>query len=71
MTARTLTDDVVTIDYTNHRGERAMRHIRPGRIFYGKTEWHPEPQWLLKAWDFDKAAIRDFAMSSIHGWRAA
>lgn len=49
------------IDYTNWRGETARRSIRPIRMWWGKTEWHPEEQWMLTAWDCEKDAIRDFA----------
>jgi hypothetical protein len=33
--------------------------------WYGSTEWHPEPQWLLKARDVAKGAERDFAIKDI------
>ena len=63
----------VVIDYTNHRGERAKRTIRPeavaGRIvWFGSTEHHRESQWLLSAWDYSKQAMRTFAMKDIHSW---
>jgi predicted DNA-binding transcriptional regulator YafY len=63
---------VVIIDYTNHRGERRERRIlpQPAGVRFDRTPWHPEPQWLLLAWDFEKGAMRDFAMTGIHGWRA-
>ena len=49
------------VDYTNWRGETARRVIRPIRMWWGKTERHPEEQWMLTAWDCEKDAIRDFA----------
>jgi len=55
----------LTIIYTNWRGETAERRIRPVRMWYGATDWHPEPQWLLKAIDVEKKAERDFAWSGI------
>lgn len=58
------------IDYTNHRGERASRTVCPQRIFWGKTEWHPQRQWLLDAWDYEKNADRTFACAQIHSWRS-
>jgi hypothetical protein len=63
--------DRVVIDYTNHRGERATRYITPlpGGIKFTSSEWHPEPQWLMSAFDVDKQVWRDFAMKDIHGWR--
>ena len=51
----------VEIGYTNYRGEFAVRCIVPVSFWYGSTDWHPEPQWLVKAWDADKGAERDFA----------
>ena len=56
----------VHFTYTNHRGETARRCVKIVSIYHGSTEWHPEPQWLLRAWDLDKEANRDFALSGIH-----
>lgn len=52
----------VTLTYTNWRGETAQRTIIPRSIRWGSTEWHPEPQWLLTAFDVDKGSERDFAL---------
>lgn len=60
----------VIIDYTNWRGERAVRIIEPITFYWGKNEFHPEPQWLLEAIDYDKKERRVFAMKCIHEWRA-
>jgi hypothetical protein len=62
---------VVVIDYTNHKGQRALRKIVPRRIYYGESPWHPGGQYLLNALDVDKRAERTFAMASIHSWRPA
>lgn len=59
----------VWIDYTNHRGERAWRHILPLSLAFENSQWHPESQWIMEAVDLDKNAIRDFALASIHEWR--
>lgn len=55
----------VVMGYTNWRGEYAEREIVPMRPWFGSTDWHPEPQWLLKAWDVQKDAERDFAIKDI------
>ena len=52
----------VTLTYTNWKGETAQRTIIPRRVWWGSTEWHPEPQWLLTAFDVDKGSERDFAL---------
>jgi hypothetical protein len=57
--------EVVKIGYTNWRGEYAEREIVPMRPWFSATDWHPEPQWLLKAWDIAKGAERDFAIKDI------
>jgi predicted DNA-binding transcriptional regulator YafY len=58
----------VIIDYTNYRGERGMRTIRPMEMFFGLNDFHPGEQWLLKAIDVEKNAERVFAMKDIHSW---
>jgi predicted DNA-binding transcriptional regulator YafY len=63
--------DLVNLDYTNHRGERAARLVRPIRLWFGSSAWHREPQWLLECFDVDKRATRDFALAGIHSWKAA
>lgn len=52
----------ITLTYTNWKGETAQRTIIPRRVWWGSTEWHPEPQWLLTAFDVGKEAERDFAL---------
>jgi len=49
------------VEYTNWRGETARRVIRPVNLWWGKTDWHPEEQWMLTAYDCEKDAVRDFA----------
>lgn len=61
-------DRLVKIEYTNHRGEFAVRTIRPITIFFGHNSWHPDNQWLLEAWDDDRGATRFFAMRGISQW---
>ena len=63
-----MNDMIVIIDYTNHRGERRKRKILPHNIGFKATEWHPEMQWVLSAYDFEKDAMRSFAFKDIHGW---
>ncbi len=55
----------VAFDYVNWRGERARRVVEPVQLWFGATEYHPEPQWLLKARDVEKGAMRDFALKDI------
>lgn len=56
------------IVYTNRRGETATRRIVPLCLYFGSTQWHPEQQWFLEAFDIAKQAIRLFAAADIHEW---
>jgi len=71
---RELSEAAVAILYRNWRGEVAVRQIVPGAaaraFWFGSTEWHPEPQWLVTATDVEKNASRDFALSGILAWGA-
>lgn len=58
----------VHLSYRNYRGELAIRKIEPGEVFFGSTEHHPVPQYLMLAWDYEKQAERTFAMKDIHCW---
>lgn len=59
---------IVKICYTNYKGETSIRDIIPIKIWFGKTEWHPEKGWLMDAYDIDKKAERSFAMKDIKAW---
>jgi hypothetical protein len=50
------------LTYTNYRGETSRRQLHLVKIWWGSTEWHPEPQLLLSAFDWEKDAYRDFAV---------
>jgi hypothetical protein len=52
---------VLTIPYTNHRGERRMRKVVPMEVTFEKTPYHPE-QWILRVYDVEKKAPRSFTM---------
>lgn len=60
--------EIVSIVYTNYRGETAVRHVIPRKIWFGGTDWHHKKQWLLDAYDIDKKADRSFAMKDIGSW---
>jgi hypothetical protein len=63
--AYTVSTEPISILYRNYRGSTAIRRIVPSRIWFGSTEWHPEPQWVMEAVDLDKGAERSFAMRDI------
>lgn len=55
----------LTVRYTNHRGETAVRRIQPYLVRYGTSQWHPEPGWLMYAIDLDRNVERGFAMKDM------
>ena len=58
----------ISICYTNYRGETSIRKIIPLKIWFGKTDWHKEEQWLLDAIDVEKNVERSFALKDIKAW---
>ena len=55
----------ITFSYLNWRGEASQRHVETYRVYWGATEWHPEPGWLLSAFDIEKREHRQFAMKDM------
>lgn len=51
--------------YRNWRGETSVRTAVPIKIWFGKTSWHPDEQWFMKAIDVEKGEERDFALIDI------
>jgi hypothetical protein len=58
-----MTQTVFHLVYVNWKGERRERAVAPSRLFWGSTEWHPEPQWLVEALDVEKQTQRTFALT--------
>ncbi|UWQ30207.1 hypothetical protein [Leisingera sp. M523] len=57
MTARS-----VKFIYTNWKGETSERWATPLSFRWGTAEWHPKAGWLMRAFDHDKGAEREFAL---------
>lgn len=68
----------VLIDYTNYKNERRRYTIIPQTLYFGKTTYYSEPQWLLSAVKFTTKMYgeetitvmhrRIFALQNIHTW---
>src|SRR5262245_42314613 len=61
----TLPDRMIEFDYINHEEKQSQRHITIYSIRFGTSEWYPEPQWLILAWDHDKEDWREFAVNKM------
>jgi predicted DNA-binding transcriptional regulator YafY len=59
----------VIIDYTNWRGLRGNRRIRPTGLAFASNEYHREPCWMVLARDLDLDEDRTFPLQNIHGWQ--
>lgn len=62
----------IDIDYTNHRRLRYWRRIQPidGQLFWNYNDYHPDPQWLLRAIDVSgDQTLKWFAWKDIHAQR--
>lgn len=68
MVSKPLNVRAVYVLYTNYKGETAWRTIKPLRTYEGKSKWHPEKQWLMDVWDYEKEAERTFAIKDISEW---
>lgn len=53
----------LTFEYKNWRGEVSVRSVSPRRLWVGSTEYHPDRQWFLHAYDHGKGQLRDFALA--------
>lgn len=56
------------IDYTNWKGHRRIRPVRPVCIMFGSNEYHTVPQWLMEAYDLEDGGVKTFALSGIHAY---
>ncbi|WP_155918188.1 hypothetical protein [Marmoricola sp. URHB0036] len=58
-------DQVVELLYLDSQGRELTRHVVPDRIWFGRTDWFPEPQWLLDAFDVEHGHVRCFALEQV------
>jgi hypothetical protein len=56
-------DPALSCMYRNWRGEVSERHFRIREFWHGSTEWHLGRCLLLRAFDIDKQADRDFCVA--------
>ena len=61
------TNETLRFRYKNYKGEIADRSVIPIRIVVKNSKYHNEgkPCWIMVAYDQDKQAFRDFALSDI------
>lgn len=52
----------IKFKYTNYKGVTSIRTVEPVSILITHNAWHPDDQWMLHGYDFDKQAMRTFAL---------
>lgn len=55
-------DKVVSFHCVNWRGEGAIRIAYLIEIGWGSTEWHPQEGWLIKGYDLERKALRQYSL---------
>jgi hypothetical protein len=58
----------VLINYTNWRGIRGNKRIRPTGLAFTSNEYHTTPCWMLLARDLDIDEDRTYPLQNIHAW---
>ena len=53
------------VSYENWEGKTRERLISPHYIYFGATQWHVAPQWLLRCTDLVTNEIHDFSLSKM------
>lgn len=53
------------LTYKNYKNVISERIVLPINVYYGVTEHHKTVGWILRVWDIEKKAFRDFEMVSI------
>ena len=56
---------ILKFEYKNWLGKVSIRTVVPYEIWFGNTEFHKKEQYLLRAYDVDKNAERNFALKDI------
>lgn len=60
-------EPALTFWYRNYKGHEGYRRVRPLSLRYGTSEWHQEPQWLMRAYDLVNEKEREFAVRDMSG----
>lgn len=55
--------DFFYFTYKNHKNEVEKRCVAPKTVWFGRTEFHKDQQWFLRAYDYNRKGIRDFALN--------
>lgn len=62
---------VVYITHRDSDGYTQERKVLPSRVWFGSTAKHPDPQWLLDAYDIEHLVEHTLAVRDIESWDKA
>ena len=63
-----ITPEDTLIDYTNWKGNRRYRIIRPNGMSFSNSIYHPTNEWCIAAVDREDGMRKLFPMTKIHSW---
>jgi|LakMenEpi03Aug12_release.lakeMendotaPanAssembly.Ray.scaffolds.fasta_scaffold55650_2 hypothetical protein len=69
MLLRITDGEYLTFTYKNYRGEVSECRVLTEQLYFGSNEYHPEPQWLLEAYNIDREVTRTYALKDISNIR--
>lgn len=58
-------NEINQIEYTNWKGSTRVRYIIPIKLTFGRTEYHPQDQWLVQACDCEDRQMKHFALKDL------
>jgi len=58
-------DKLIMFEYKNWKGKVSKRTVMPWEIWFGKNEFTNEEQWMLRGFDKNENAVRNFVWKNI------
>lgn len=56
---------ILSFNYLNWKNIESKRFVIPQSITFTSNEYHPTPEWLMKAYDLERKALRTFSLKKI------
>jgi predicted DNA-binding transcriptional regulator YafY len=55
-------EKVIKFKYTDYKSLTSTRTVEPVSVIWAHNDRHPEDQWMLHGYDYDKQTMRTFAL---------
>lgn len=67
MTTETFGLPIMSVEFTNWKGERRRREFLPlGKVEFGSNNWHPQPHYYMECLDVETNILRLCPLSGFH-----